>query len=105
MSGGGVDLSQILAQRQQPASAQAAGGQVIDVPSIVMDITDETFEQLMQLSQVVPVVVLLGADNCAPCDELEPRLEALTRGLEGRVLLARVNAGENPGLQQAFQVQ
>lgn len=116
---GGVDLSSILGQGgsagAQPGAVpgQAAHqaqpgtqpGQVVDVPSIVLDITDATFEQLMQLSSVVPVVVLLGGDNCAPCDELEPTLIAVTKSLAGKSLLARVNATQNPGLQQAFQVQ
>ena len=119
MSGGAVDLSHILARGQapngsavQPAQPAATGtpagqggGQVIDVPSIVLQITDDTFEQLMQLSQVVPVVVVLGADNCAPCDEVETQLTALTKGLAGKTLLATVNAQHNPGLAQAFQVQ
>lgn len=117
---GGVDLSSILGQggsaatqqqgsipgqsahQPQPAGQQ---GQVVDVPSIVLDITDATFEQLMQLSSVVPVVVLLGGDNCAPCDELEPTLVTITKTLGGKTLLARVNVTHNPGLQQAFQVQ
>ncbi|MDA3145990.1 tetratricopeptide repeat protein [Leucobacter sp. UCMA 4100] len=116
-SGGAVDLSGIVNRAQQQSSGAGAqqpgaggaqpGGQapVVDVPSIVMQITDDTFEQLMQLSQVVPVVVTLGAPNCEPCDELEPHLVAVTRELEGRVLLATVDAEANPGLQQAFQVQ
>lgn len=116
-SGGAVDLSSILgqpnAQGQQAQSSpvhaqgapQTAPGQVIDVPSVVLDVTDDTFEQLMQLSQVVPVVVALGAESCEPCAELEPTLETVTRSLEGKVLLAKVDAERNPGMQQAFQVQ
>ena len=118
MSGGAVDLSHILAQgqSQQVAGSQAAqgnptpamgqgGGQVVDVPSIVLQITDDTFEQLMQLSRVVPVVVALGADNCAPCDEVDALLTTITKSFAGKTLLATVNAQHNPGLAQAFQVQ
>lgn len=117
-TGGAVDLSSIVQRAQQhgqpqqpaaggvaPGQAGAATGPTVDVPSIVMHITDDTFEQLMQLSQVVPVVVALGAANCEPCDQLEPLLVSTTRELEGRVLLATVDAEANPGLQQAFQVQ
>lgn len=117
-SGGGVDLSNIVQPAQQQAAipqnqpaapaqsvGSAAPGQVVDVPSIVLTITDDTFEQLMQLSNVVPVVVALGAEECAPCHELEPTLEKITKELGGRVLLAKVDAERNRGLQQAFQVQ
>lgn len=114
--GGGVDLSHIIRKDQPqtspagaPPASTAQGGQgqqtTVDVPSTVMTVTDQSFEQVMQLSSIVPVVVVFGAPNCEPCEKLEPILETVTRGLDGRVLLAKVDAEQNPALQQAFQVQ
>lgn len=118
--GGAMDLSH-LAQRSQKAQAAApaapgaqgpapTGGpqgssQVVDVPSVVLDVTDQTFEQAAQLSAVVPVVVDLWADWCEPCKSLGPILEKVTREFAGRVVLAKVDVEANPGLAQAFQAQ
>lgn len=120
--GGGVDLSHIAARAQAaqqqggapgaPGSAPAGqagapGGEsrVVDVPSLVMDVTDASFEQAAQLSTIVPVVVDLWAEWCEPCKTLTPVLEKITRELGGRVLLAKVDVDANPGLAQAFQAQ
>lgn len=110
--GGGVDLSHLAAKAQAPAgtpagaSAGAPGeSRVVDVPSLVMDVTDASFEQAAQLSTVVPVVVDLHAEWSEPSRELSPVLARVTREFGGRVLLARVDADTNPGLVQAFQAQ
>lgn len=106
--GGAVDLSHLAARPQQPAGAAgapAAGGQVVDIPSLVLDVTDQTFEQAVQLSTVVPVVFDLWAEWCQPCKTLGPILEKLTLELGGRLVLAKVDVDSNPGLAQAFQAQ
>ncbi len=112
--GGAVDLSHLAARGQGstgpasqpvPVGSGGAPGQVIDVPSLVLDVTDETFQQIAQLSSVVPVVVDLWAEWCQPCKTLGPILEKITREFAGRVLLAKVDVDANPGLQQAFQAQ
>ena len=113
--GGAVDLSHLAAAAQArsaagagPAGAPAPGrspGQVVDVPSLVIDLSDQTFEQAVQLSTIVPVVVELRSDGHEPSEALGPILERLTRELGGRVLLARVDAQANPGLVNAFQAQ
>ncbi len=108
--GGGVDLSHLAARAQQPAQGSApagapGGGQVVDVPAVVFDLTDATFEQAMQLSSVVPVVIDLWAEWCQPCKTLSPVLEKVTRQSAGQLVLAKVDVDANPGLAQAFQAQ
>lgn len=128
--GGAVDLSHLAARPSGPAGGPAgvggpgtaggpmgagapnggpasdgAGGQVIDVPSLVIDVTDQSFDQILQLSSVVPVVVDLWAEWCQPCKTLGPILEKVTRQFGGRVLLAKVDVDANPGLSQTFQAQ
>jgi len=108
--GGAVDLSHLAAAAHARNGAGSAlpdpgAGQVIDVPSLVIDLSDQTFEQAVQLSGVVPVVVELRAQSHEPSDALSPVLEKVTREFGGRVLLARVDAQANPGLVNAFQVQ
>ena len=115
--GGGVDLSHLAARQhgapaQQAAASAAGGGQqpggapeAIQVPSLVMDISDAVFEQVAQLSTIVPVVIDLWAEWCQPCKTLGPILEKVTADYEGRLLLAKVDVDANPGLAQAFQAQ
>ncbi|RGE21531.1 tetratricopeptide repeat protein [Leucobacter sp. wl10] len=113
--GGGVDLSHLAARgssaadpangRDGAAGQAAPGGRTVDVPSLVLDVTDATFEQIAQLSAVVPVVFDLWAEWCQPCKTLSPVIEKVTRELDGRVLLAKVDVDANPALAQAFQAQ
>ncbi len=58
---------------------------------------DETgFEQLVVTrSHEIPVLLDIGADWCAPCNVLTPRLEKLVREYDGKFLLAKVDADEN----------
>lgn len=119
--GGGVDLSHLAARGQAGAAgapgapaaggpAAAAGGagadsRVVDVPSLVMDVTDAAFESVAQLSSIVPVVFVLGASWSEPAQALTPVLEEITRELDGRAMLARVDVDASPGLAQAFQAE
>lgn len=110
IGGGAVDLSQMMTSNEPPrtqaqATGQENGGPVIDVPAVVFDLTDATFETAMQLSQSVPVVVDLWAAWCQPCKTLGPVLESVTREFGGRVVLAKVDVDANPGLAQAFNAQ
>lgn len=106
--GGAVDLSHLAARANAPrpdTRGAAPQGQVVEVPALVLDVTDQTFEQVAQLSAVVPVVIDLWAEWCQPCKTLSPVLEKVTHELGGRVLLVKVDVDANPGLAQAFQAQ
>ncbi|MHC2998940.1 tetratricopeptide repeat protein [Microbacterium sp. HJ5] len=104
---GAVDLS---ALRNRPAAPQAGetpppGAAAGAVPSLVMDVTDDTFGQILELSRTVPVVVDLWAEWCGPCKQLSPVLERVVTELGGRVVLAKVDVDANPQLSQAFRAQ
>lgn len=102
---GAVDLTSLRNRPSAPASGSpetAAPGGVIDV---VVDATDESFGQILEISRTVPVVVDLWAEWCGPCKQLSPIIEQVTRELEGRVLLAKVDVDANPQLAQGFRAQ
>ncbi|NQX24250.1 tetratricopeptide repeat protein [Curtobacterium sp. VKM Ac-2852] len=121
---GAVDLSSLVDRAQRPAQPSGApapagspgvavpgteagtvNGADLTVPSLVIDVTDATFQDVLQLSTVVPVIVDIWAEWCGPCKQLSPILEQLTAEYDGRVVLAKVDADTNPQLVQAFQAQ
>jgi putative thioredoxin len=101
MRPGAVDLSS-LAARSQPRAETGNGA----VSSLVVDVTDATFEaEVLTRSLTVPVVIDLWAEWCGPCKQLSPILEKLAREYDGRILLAKVDVDASPQLSAAFQVQ
>jgi putative thioredoxin len=104
---GAVDLSSLRNRPagQAPGDGAPAAGAGAAVPSLVMDVTDETFPQVLELSRTVPVVVDLWAEWCGPCKQLSPVLERVVTELAGRLVLAKVDVDANPQLSQAFRAQ
>jgi putative thioredoxin len=102
---GAVDLSSLVRGRQQTPPAASAGtsaGAVADLaatPGVVIEAGDETFTQVLDLSNRVPVIVEFYAEG------IEPALGALVASYGGRLVLATVDGNANPQLAQAFQVQ
>lgn len=99
---GAVDLSSLRnrpAADAGPRSAEAAN------VSLVFDVTDETFPQVLELSRTVPVVIDLWAEWCGPCKQLSPVLERVVEELAGRLVLGKVDVDANPQLSQAFRAQ
>lgn len=105
---GAVDLSSL---RNRPAASAAGGetpptgGAAVSVPSLILDVTDATFGQVLELSRTVPVVVDLWAEWCGPCKQLSPILEKVVAEQGGRLVLAKVDVDANPQLAQGFRAQ
>jgi len=60
------------------------------------DVEEATFQELVVArSSEAPVLMDIGADWCAPCNVLGPKLERLVREYAGGFLLAKVDADEN----------
>jgi len=101
---GAVDLSSLRARPASPAAPAPAGGAAPALP-LVLDVTDASFGQVLELSRTVPVVVDLWAEWCGPCKQLSPVLEKVVTELAGRLLLAKVDVDANPQLAQSFRAQ
>ncbi len=80
--------------------------QAANSPPLISDATIETFaDNVIALSQQVPVLVDFWADWCEPCKQLMPMLEKLVTSLNGKVALVRVNADQNQELCGQLRVQ
>lgn len=97
---GAIELgaSRTSAPAGQDTSSQLTG-------PIIRDVSEAEINELVAISQQVPVIVDLWAQWCQPCKQLGPILEQLTRELDGRIVLAKVDVDANPQLAQAFQAQ
>jgi putative thioredoxin len=83
----------------------AAGAPSEGFTGPIVDVTDATFAEVVQLSMNVPVVVDLWATWCGPCKQLSPILEKLATDAQGAFLLAKVDVDANPQISAAFGVQ
>lgn len=104
---GAVDLSSLRNRPAAPAApaAPAGGDAATGALPLVVDVTDQTFGQILELSRTVPIVVDLWAEWCGPCKQLGPILEKVVREAAGRLVLAKVDVDANPQLAQSFRAQ
>lgn len=77
----------------------------MQLPSLVLEATDASFGDVLELSQRVPVLVDLYASWAEQSTALSAVLQRIVTGLRGRLVLVRVAVDTNPQLAQAFQAQ
>lgn len=62
----------------------------------ICDVEESNFDELViAQSHKIPILLDIGAEWCAPCNVLTPRLEILAQEYGGKFLLAKVDADEN----------
>lgn len=102
---GAVDLSSLVNRPAEgaPAAAAQPGAAALTLPSLYFEGTDANFNDFIDLSTRVPVVVDLGTERSQQWKEFSPVLERLVGGFGGRLVLVRIDVDANPQLTQAFQ--
>lgn len=103
--GGAVDLSALAARHAQAAAPQQPASGATGATGVVITVSDADLEQVVELSNRVPVLVAIIAEWSEPSTQLAPVLERLVEAQRGKIVLAKVDADRNPQIVQAFQAQ
>lgn len=97
---GAVDLSGLVRRANTPPPAPGSASAADPSGSgLVVEVTEATFPQIVELSARVPVIVELYAAGIAPA------LGSIVESYGGKLVLATVDAQANPGIAEAFQVR
>jgi thioredoxin len=67
----------------------------------VVTVTEATFDSAV-LHARLPVLVDFWAEWCPPCKQLSPIVEDIATEQAGKLLVAKVNADENPGIVRRY---
>ncbi|PVZ57401.1 tetratricopeptide repeat protein [Arthrobacter sp. H-02-3] len=114
---GAVDLSALKQRPAPPAAgagrtgsadappAPAAGGAEHANRPLRVDVTEGNFQELVELSAQVPVVIALWASYSPDSGQLVGVLEDIVESYDGRLVLGAADIDAFPQLAQAFQVQ
>jgi putative thioredoxin len=118
---GAVDLSSLKQRPAPPAGGAGAGrppaagpdagngaggaGQNAAGAPLRVDVTEANFQELVDLSAQVPVVIALWAGYSPGSAQLVDVLERIVDSYDGRLVLGAADIEAFPQLAQAFQVQ
>lgn len=107
---GAVDLSALKARaeasrNQPPSGAGQPGGASAPPSDTVLEVTEATFQSVVELSLNQLVVVDLWAGFSEQCQQLTAVLERLAGESGGAWVLAKVDVEANPRIAQAFGAQ
>ena len=71
---------------------------------MVTAVTDATFDSEVKKADL-PVLVDFWAEWCGPCRQVAPILEELSKELEGKLKVVKLDVDSNPGVAQAYNIR
>ena len=94
---GAVDLSALKNRATAPSTPSAGSPYAVDV-------NEASFQEFVQLSAKVPVVVSLGSGRSQQSAQINSVLETLMNDYSGKIALGRVDVDSSPQIAQAFGI-
>jgi len=88
--------------REMIRAGNKVGDSKDDWPSMPIEITDETFREVIGKYPVV--VVDCWAEWCAPCRMVAPVVEELARDYRGRIVFGKLNVDSSPRTAQEYGI-
>ena len=86
----------------KPAGPQGQGGE----SAHIKDGSDATFmADVIEASQITPVIVDFWATWCGPCKQLGPALEKAVEAAKGAVKLVKIDVDKNPAIAGQLRIQ
>ena len=83
---------------------QEEEGQEVEMSDgAVIDVTDATFDKLVEDESVL--VVDCWAPWCGPCRMVAPVIEELAKDYAGKVTFAKLNVDQNQGISMRYRIQ
>ncbi len=64
---------------------------------------EQTFDKVV-LQNETPVLVDFWAEWCGPCRMVAPVLDQIAAEHDGKIIIAKVNVDENPGLAAKYRI-
>lgn len=110
---GAIDLS-ALKRPASPAGSAAGPAAGAGAPSsggasgasYAVEVDEQNFQALLEMSMTAPVVVVVYSPSRMPASvQLADDFETVAGELDGRIAVGRVNVDTQPGIAQALQVQ
>lgn len=103
---GAMDLSSLRKPEPTLAAQNSApmAGETIKVTSLVMRGNQSNLKRLLEISNSVPVVIDFHTDRGDQSKALSPKLEALIKAQDGRILLVQIDIDAESQIAQAFQI-
>lgn len=71
---------------------------------MTLNITDESFDAEVKNSSL-PVLVDFWAEWCGPCKMLAPVIDELSKNLEDKIKITKMNVDENPNIPSNLAIR
>ena len=68
-----------------------------------IDLTDANFDRIVQGRSIV--MIDFWSADCQPCKVIVPIIEELARKYEGKILVGKIRADENPKTVERFDIR
>jgi thioredoxin len=95
------DLRPVCGRCKTPLSASAPSASTAGHP---VELTDATFDRVIQSAGSKPVLVDAWAAWCGPCRMIAPTIESLAAESNGRWVVGKLDVDRNPVIAQRYRI-